>query len=236
MLRINCTAAVSAALALVSIVDACAASTLSIYDVSYDVGAWTAKVYSGSAASQTSVTLTRITSGSEAGLHGNAQRSTVTGPGGFSFDIAHKKTDVSWDPNLRGPIESLIYRAEYNIASSGIGFSILLFQGDSIYAPPNARFFEPPVTGVWQTPSPATFQISEFGLASGSGPALTFAPGAAPIFFGYGARRSVTNRGSTNFRSSAFEVTVTGVPEPSTILSLQAAAAIGGLWKLRRRS
>lgn len=154
-----------------------------------------------------------LTPGSPVAGHPSLQ-TNVSGAGTISFDIAHKKVNASWDPNVLGPITTIQFNADV-VITSNVNFALNLFQGDSIYAPPNSRFQELVNFNVPQGLS-QSHDISEFSKVAGSGGATPdFAPGAPPIMVGYNARRATTNQGNTNFRLGQYYAKLTGVPEPT---------------------
>ena len=203
-----------------------------IHDESFLTGTWAVSVLGGT--NVTGASLTRLAG---AGVTGDAQRTTITGSGSYTFDVQQFKTDRVWTPILDGEITGLAWEVWYRVtgASEFAGFRLAAHQGNSTYLAGNT-YFEPALfSSNWQRATGSVLP-TDFGRASGTGPStLDFSAGAPSIQFGYELSRGVFQAGNTNYQASFYTLTIDAKPTPEPGSAMLLAIGLVVLGCVRRR-
>ena len=207
------------------------ADVVTIHDESFTPGTWDVEVVGGSRVS--GATLTQEVG---AGVTGNAQRTTISGSGTYTFDVVQFKTDRLWESRIDGEMINIKWEAWYRVANASefAGFQLAARQSDTIYRAPST-YFEPALfTSSWQKrPGGANRFVSptEFVKFSGSGPSrLDLSRNGDPIEFGYMLSRGIFRSGATRYRTSFFDLQIETIPipEPSSVLVALSLSALVG--------
>ncbi|MEO1527612.1 MAG: PEP-CTERM sorting domain-containing protein [Planctomycetota bacterium] len=213
--------------------DATAGTILMINDRDMRPSSWDASLLSGNKIGNTRIRLV-----DSRFVNTEALLTDIDGPGGFTFDVGHHKTNAFWDPSVHGTLETIRFDASVFI-DSPVTFAASLFQSGTYYVPPNSRFVEPGVgvsQGLLQF-----FRIGDFSRAPGAagtgGQKIDTSLTADPIFVGYNVRRGVL-AGDVDSKLGNFRMQLTGtaaVPEPSTAAGFLSIVVSTALFSRRSR-
>lgn len=216
------------------IADLSQAGVITIHDQTFTPGTWNVSILGGT--NVTSASLTRLAG---QGVTGDAQRTSISGSGSYTFDVQQFKTDRPFNPATEGSIQSINWEVWYRVASASqfAGWRLAARQGGATFVA-STTYFEPVLfTSTWQRATGA-IPVTAFARVTGSGSSqLDTSSTGLPIEFGYLLSRGVFAAGSTNYTASFYTLDITTlaiVPEPVTSFVVGLTTSCGLLVSRRR--